>query len=56
MCEIVEQAEEYGEGFLNTEEPVEGPLAVELDNGLDVVWFALLARVCDNVLTRVIAF
>ena len=34
--EKVEQGEEDGKGLLHAEEAVEGPLAVELDDGVEV--------------------
>ena len=36
MGEEVEQAEEHGEGLLHAQEAVEGPFAVELEDGLAV--------------------
>jgi len=52
VCEEVEEGEEDGEGLLHAEEAVEGPFAVELDDGFGFED----ARVGDYVLAGVIAF
>jgi hypothetical protein len=54
--EEVEEREEDGEGLLHTEEAVEGPFAVELDDGLAVGRVAGFALVGYQVLAGVIAF
>lgn len=52
VCEEIEQGEEDREGLLHSQEAVEGPFAVELDNGFG----ACDAHVGYDVLTNVVAF
>lgn len=54
--EIVEQRENDAEGLLHAEEAVEGPFAVELEDGLHVRRVAGEAGVGYDVLACVVAF
>ena len=56
MSQEVEQGEDDGEGLLHAQEAVEGPFAVELEDGFAVGWVAGEALVSDDVLACVVAF
>ena len=56
MGEEVEEAEEHGGGLLHAQEAVEGPFAVELEDGLEVGRFAGEALGGYDVLAGVVAF
>jgi hypothetical protein len=53
---VVEEGEEDGEGLLDAEEAVEGPFAVELDDGFKVGRVAEEAVLGYDVLAVVAAF
>ena len=54
--EEVEEAEADRGRLLNPYEAVEGPFAVELENGLEVGWVASESLVGNYVLAGIIAF
>ena len=54
--EIVEQAEDDGEGLLHAEEAVEGPFAMKLEDRLAVGGLTSLTLVGDYVLADIVAF
>lgn len=55
MREVVEEAEDDGEGLLHAQESVEGPFAVELEDGLTVWRVAGFSLVGYDVLADVVA-
>jgi len=55
MGQIVEQTEDDGEGLLHPQEPIEGPFAMELEDGFSVWRIAGFSLVRDYVLAGVIA-
>ena len=53
---IIEQGEEDGERFLDAEEAVEGPFAVELVDRIEIGMVPRQSRVCYDVLAGIVAF
>lgn len=56
MCEEIEEAEEDRGRLLNAHEAVEGPFAMELEDGFEVGWVARDSLVGDYVLAGIVAF
>ena len=56
MRQKIEEREEDAGGLLHAKEAVEGPFAVELEDGFEVGWIAGEAGLRRDVLAGVVAF